>query len=140
MSGNEAIFNNGAQPRERRPRLKGAPEGGAIFGALIGNLLFPGIGGIIGGGLAGAAITSGGPMAFEAAVRQMTEEVGCAFVSLNHYGPFKVVLTFGFQGGYWSLPTQADSSLTWTQFDLEDWLFGDLKQNLYTWLGGRQWT
>jgi hypothetical protein len=89
-----------------------------------------------GGALIGHAVTSPAagsgsrPQSLERSLRDALKSSGVEFVSLSREGRHRAKLLFQLLGVFRVVESTADTTHTWTQADLDDWLYDDILRQL----------
>lgn len=126
---NKIRYPKGIEYRTPRPR---GTIGGAMLEALAGYALTKNSGGALVGGAIGAL--SNQPLPLHQAVRQTFTEEGMDIVNFYRLGRFAAKVLFRFQNTYWTLESHAPQTSQMALEQIEDWLYGDLIQQLATFL------
>lgn len=124
-------YPNGVPFRSPRPRDSNKPSN-AILGALLVGALTRNPYGAVAGGVLGNAMGTETPVPFELALKQLFQQHQCELIELYRRGPFRIKITFRYNGGYWAIEAQAPrpDSTAWKQETLQDWLYGEVKVQL----------
>lgn len=118
--------------REPRPRTRDA-TGPALIAAIIGGLLTRSAAGAAAGGILGAAAAGEQALPLETALSNWLAQQGLAHISLSREGPFVAVEQFSSASGYWQAISRPIPTVLWTQEALDDWIYGDIVQQVRGW-------
>ena len=70
------------------------------------------------------------PPSLEVAIRSYLTKKGLNTIAFYRLGPRRAKVLFGYQDQYWIIESHAPSNPNWIPEKLDDWLYGDLVQEL----------
>lgn len=114
--------------RPPRPRGDDRASGTIALGVLGWLLTANPPGALAGGALGNSPASQAQPL--EAAIRAYFASKNLPLVAFYRLGPLAAKVLFNHHNQFWIVETHAPASDSWTNEQLEDWLYGDLIQNL----------
>ena len=113
-----------------RPRGQDTTPGTIAFG-ILGLVLTQNPLGALAGGAIGNSLARQ-PQPLEAAIRSHFAIQNVPLIAFYRLGPKGAKVLFRHRNQFWIINSQAPESPNWNNERLEDWLYGDLIQNLQT--------
>jgi hypothetical protein len=114
--------------RTPRPRAEDGSAGTIAFGILGWLLTANPLGALAGGALGNSLVTQ--PKPLEAAVRAYFTQRNLPLIAFYRLGPKAAKVLFTYLNQFWTVTSHAPESSSWSDETLEDWLYGDIVQNL----------
>jgi len=114
--------------RERRPRGEDTTSGTIGFGLLGLVLTANPLGALVGGAIGNALANQ--PQPLETALRNYFSRNNILLISFYRLGPKAAKVLFRHRNQFWTVTSHAPDSPFWTNEKLEDWLYGDVVQQL----------
>jgi hypothetical protein len=115
----------------RPPRPRGEGLAGTIGLALLGLIVTANPLGALAGGAVGNTLDNQA-QPLEAALRTYFTQRNLSFVGFYRLGPRAAKVLFNHLDQFWIVTSHAPDSTHWTTESIDDWLYGDLVQNLET--------